>query len=48
MERQLNEFPVLIEESNEIITLFLSQEDMENASQDKINVLFYLDLFNYL
>lgn len=46
MEQQLHEFPVLIEETNELITLFLNNEDMEKANKGKINVLFYRDLCN--
>jgi len=32
MEQQLFEFPVLIEENNEVITLFLNKNDMEEVS----------------
>lgn len=39
MER-LYEFPVLIEESNEVITLLLNKEDMKKAEQSKVNLLF--------
>jgi len=46
MEKELYEFPVLIEETNEIVTLFLSQNEMERANQGNINILFYFDLFN--
>lgn len=46
MMEQLHEFPVLIEETNEVLTLFLSKDDMEKASQGYINILLYLNLFN--
>jgi len=38
-KQQLYEFPVLIKETNEIITLFLNKNDMEKASQANINIL---------
>ncbi|XP_077270135.1 uncharacterized protein LOC143901579 [Temnothorax americanus] len=34
MEQQLQEFPVVIEETNEVITLLLSTEDVEKARDD--------------
>lgn len=40
MEQQLQEFPVVIEETNEVITLLLSTEDVEKARDGKVNVLF--------
>lgn len=43
--KELHEFPILIEETNNIITLLLNNEDIERAKRDK-NVLFYIDLFN--
>lgn len=46
MEQQLHEFPVLIEDTNELVTLFLNKEDMKKANKGKINVLFYRDLCN--
>ncbi|KYN02051.1 hypothetical protein ALC62_07167 [Cyphomyrmex costatus] len=39
MEQQLHEFPVLLEDKNEILTLFLNEEDMAKASQDSTFLL---------
>ncbi|KYN28166.1 hypothetical protein ALC57_02412 [Trachymyrmex cornetzi] len=36
MDQELQEFLVLIDEKNEIITLFLNKEDMKKASQDSV------------
>ena len=38
----LHEFPILIEGTNEVIILFLNKEDIEKATQGKINVLIIL------
>lgn len=46
MDNQLHKFPVLLEETNEVLTLFLTKSDMEKANQGYINILLYLDLFN--
>lgn len=43
---ELHEFPVIIEETNEIITLFLNETDKERAMQGKIYNMYYYDFIN--
>jgi len=46
--QQLHKFLILLEDKNEILTLFLNEEDMKRWKHAKVKlmVLFYLDLFN--
>lgn len=38
-QQELHEFPVIIEETNKIITLFLNKTDKEKAIQGKIFII---------
>lgn len=44
MDQELFEFPVLIEEKNEVINLFLTKEDMAKATKGKIILCVYVDI----
>lgn len=44
MDKELFEFPVLIEEKNEVINLFFTEEDMEKATKGKIILCIYVDI----